>query len=125
VNASTRHTQRRIAEAWRSTAEAILCTQEYAPCATGDLWHDTLEGRPVPFAQAFSRARNIAAVATPADTDDALLRSLVALEEAALREAGWTPVVGGSVWRAPDADGTPRTRIEAAALVMRAAMELE
>jgi hypothetical protein len=122
----TRLSQQRSAEAWRSLAESILCAQDFAPCATGDLWHDALEGRPLPFAHAFDRARAVAAAASPADPCNALLRAIVATEEAVLRAAGWTPVVGALfVWRAPDADGTPRTRIEAAAFVMRAAMELE
>lgn len=121
----TRLAQQRAAEAWRNLAESILCAQEFTPCATGDLWNDALEGRPLPFAHAFDRARAVAAAASPSDPCNALLRALVATEEAVLRAAGWTPAVGaGPVWRAPDADGTPRTRIEAAALVMRVALEL-
>ena len=106
----------RLRESLRFACEALLFADERLPAAASYLWRDPLTGHAQPFAQALADVRS------RAEKDPGLrhaLKALEAIEEALVREDGWTLTAqkGGVMWRAPDADGTPRTRTEAAALI--------
>ena len=98
--------------------KALLHAAEHRPGAADDVWIDPITGHAEPYAQALAALRH------RAERDAALVsfaKAIDVLEEAIVRADGWSATAqpGGILWRSPDVSSKPRTRTEAAALVLR------
>lgn len=110
-----------LVDAWICAGRALLLEADYSESYARDgRWHDPLSGRIEPFERALARARRDAAGGRLAPFAQLVSRA----EETLVRADGWapTPCERGVLWREPDAEGDPRTLVEAAAVVIGRAL---